>query len=82
MKLSKFLLKNKVSHRTCEINKENLSTKNSAFLYPLACLFNLTCLKKASFEYLERFFTIIVDDKNFIELEYTYILSYLKVPHF
>ena len=78
MKLSKFLLKNKVSHSFCEINKENLSTKNAAFLYPLACLFNLTCLKSAPFEHLERFFTIIVDDKNFIELEYTYSLRLLK----
>ena len=53
-----------MSNRISEISKENLSAENAAVLYPLASLFNLTNLKKASYEYLERCFTIIVDDKN------------------
>ena len=57
-----------MSNRISEIKKENLSTENAAFLYPLACIFHLISLKKASFEYLERCFTIMVDDQNFSEL--------------
>ena len=67
-----------MSNRISEISKENLSAENAAVLYPLASLFNLTNLKKASYEYLERCFTIIVDDKNFIELEHTHVLRLLK----
>ena len=47
-----------------------LSTKNALCLYRFSNLFALQALNKASFNFLQRFFTIIVDDKNFLELDF------------
>ena len=63
--------------------KNWLTFKNShkrKILYNLANIFNLLSLNKATFKYLKLCLAIIVGDKNFLELEYSSILSlYIRI---
>ena len=70
MKSSKFSL-NENSLKNCILNEENLQVRNVAFFYQLANIFNFTSLYKAAFCYLERCFSFLAKDENFLRLTLT-----------
>ena len=53
-----------------KILKEKLHIKNAAFLYQFVNLFNVSSLQNSTFNYIERCFTIVSDNKSFLELGY------------
>ena len=54
-----------------------LNIQNVLNLYQLTNLFNVSHLGKASFIYIERFFTMLVETRHFLELDYTAISKIL-----
>ena len=69
-RFNKFTLNENAVSTISKILRENLQIKNAASVYKFVNLFNLTNLKNSTFSYIERCFTIVSENKNFLELEY------------
>ena len=54
----------------CRFENKKLQSSNIAFSYQLANVFNLTSLYKETFSYIERCFSIFVENKNFLDLSF------------
>ena len=62
---------------TCTILKDKLQIINAVSVYHFSNLFNLPSLKNLTLSYIERCFTIVSDNKSFLELEHNLISEVL-----
>ena len=62
---------------TCTILKDKLQIINAVSVYHFSNLFNLPSLKNLTLSYIERCFTIVSDNKSFLELDYNFIYKIL-----
>ena len=76
-RFNKFSLNKRAFNIICTILKEKLQIKNAASVYKFVNLFNSSSLKNSTNSYIERFFTILIDNDMFLELEYTFISKIL-----
>ena len=61
-----------------EYLKDKISVKNVSIFYNLAKLYNLPSLAEITFSYIQRCFTMVVETKSFLELDYTLIAKILE----
>ena len=63
---------------TCTILKDKLQIINAVSVYHFSNLFNLPSLKNLTLSYIERCFTIVSDNKSFLELEHNLISEVIR----
>ena len=56
-----------------EYMKDKINIKNVIVFYQLASIFNSETLSQVAFDFIERFFTMVVKTKSFLELDYIYL---------
>ena len=76
-RLKKLSLNENAVSKICSILKENVQIENASSVYQFVNLFNLSGLKNSTLSYIERCFTIVSDDKSFLDLEHKYIFKIL-----
>ena len=77
LKLNKLVFKKDVDNNISEYIQDKLTVENVATFYHLAELYKLTCLADVAFRYTQRLFTIVVETKNFLELDHTLVAKLL-----
>ena len=68
--MNKLHLNEKVINRICRYIEDKINIENVLPIYEFAKVFNVPSLQKASFIYIERCFTMIVESQNYLELDY------------
>ena len=71
-RLNKISLNKNAVSLICKILKEKLQIKNAALAYQFVNLFNLSSIKNSTLSYIQRLFTIVSDEKSFLELEHNF----------
>ena len=77
IRLNKLSLNQKGCSIIWKTLKEKLKINNAASVYQLVNFFNLSSLKNSTISHIERVFTIVSDDKSFLELELDFISKIL-----
>ena len=57
--------------------KDKLNIQNIVALYQVSKVFNLPSLRESTFSFIQRCFTMVVETKNFLELEYNFVSDIL-----
>ena len=77
LKCNKLTLKKDFQIKICEQIQDEINTQNVTTFFQLSEVFNLTDVSKSTFNYIDRWFTVVVESKNFLELEYTIVAKLL-----
>ena len=77
LKLQKFLLRQDEDIRALGYMKDKINIHNVTTLYQLAKFFSSNSLTKITFNYILRCFTMVVQTKNFQELDHTLVSKIL-----
>ena len=75
--MNKLQLNEKVTNKICSYVEHKINIKTALPIYEFATLFNVPSLQKASFINIERFFTMAVETKSFLELGYSSVSKIL-----
>ena len=77
IRFNKLSLNGNAVSTTCTILKDKLKIINAVSVHQFSNLFNLSSLQNSTLSYIERCFTILSDNKSFLELEHNLIFEIL-----
>ena len=78
VKTNSIFLNEKVENQVTQSIKENINLQNLVTYYSFADTFKLQKLVKETFRYIERCFTMVCKNKNFLQLDFTYVKHILS----
>ena len=73
LKFNEVVLREDVHRKISDYIQNKVNLQNLTTFYQLAKLFNLTKISKIASDYIKRCFTLVVESKNFLELDYDLI---------
>ena len=78
LKANKILLDVELRTKICSLYENLISFKNVATFYYSSKLFNLPRLSKLSLSFIERYFLMVADSENFLELDFNSVSKILS----
>ena len=78
IKTNKIFLKKDAERNICEIVGDRINVNNAAAFYNTSILYSVSSLSKSSLCFIERYFSMIADSKNFKEFNYTALVKILS----